>query len=214
MVTSQHLSCIQQEETSLTPSYALDLETLEISREPWRKILICDLEATCWRPDEKPQDAESEIIEIGWAWFEYPRLVPGSGTVTPGSSIAVKPSGQVSEYCTDLTGLSSEILSDAPVFADVLNYVPQLRRGDMWASFGMYDYWMLRTSCNDIGEKMPFGTLHINIKSLFHALYGGKKVAGLHKALASLNMDFIGKQHTAGDDALNAARVLKRLLSS
>jgi len=129
--------------------------------------------------------------------------------------MAVKPNHPLSEYCTELTGLDNDMLSDALSLEGVLDMsiIPQLHRGELWASFGMYDYWMLRKSCEAIGAKMPFSTLHLNIKALYHALCGGKKPAGLFRALIGLNMDFIGKQHTANDDALNAARVLKRLLS-
>lgn len=180
------------------------------------KIIVVDLEATCWDEDTAAGIAEkgtqeAEIIEFGVAAY-----YPASGNISPPKSIYVRPtSSKVSEYCTGLTGLTWDYLkTNAIPFEGGLNrlrkeFGPKHR---VMASWGNYDWYMISHQCLREDLPFPFGRSHINIKELHAVKRKLEKALGLEAALAVEDMEFIGKPHCGADDAFNAARILKKLL--
>jgi len=180
------------------------------------KIIVVDLEATCWDEDTdagkaEKGDQEAEIIEFGVAAY-----YPASGTISSPKSIYIRPTtSKISQYCTDLTGITWDSLrKDGLTFASGLNrlrkeFGPKHR---VMAAWGNYDWYMISHQCLREDVQFPFGKSHINIKELYTIKRKLEKGLGLEAALAVEGMEFIGRPHCGADDAFNAARILKKLL--
>ena len=173
------------------------------------KILVVDLEATCWE-SEPPNGESSEIIEIGLCVLD---VATGERTDTQG--ILVKPErSALSDYCQKLTTITPDMLTGAPSFAEacalLVERFDSTRR--TWASYGDFDRIKLMQQCEDWGVPYPFGRSHINVKNLFALQQGLSKEVGLQEATALIGLLFEGTIHRGVDDAWNIAAVLNRVL--
>lgn len=173
------------------------------------KILVIDVEATCWDGDP-PAGQTSEIIEIGLCVLD---VITGE-RATP-QAIMVKPQrSTLSEYCIQLTTITPEMLADGISFSEAC----ELLRGEYrahqrtWASYGDYDRLQFLKQCEEWGIPYPFGRTHINVKNLLAVQLGLKKEVGLQRGTSLLGLTFEGSIHRGVDDAWNIAAVLERVL--
>lgn len=176
------------------------------------KILVVDLEATCWeRRDQTRQYAE--IIEIGCVILE--NAPDKQWEIVDKFGILVSPrNSAVSPYCEELTGITQKALDDNGIELSSALDIIKDTRCMVWASWGMWDYDILKKEClyKDIKmwEMLPIA--HLNAKALYSAYFvKGKK--GLATACGELNMPFVGKQHRGADDAENVALILRKILN-
>jgi inhibitor of KinA sporulation pathway (predicted exonuclease) len=177
-------------------------------------VLVVDLEATCWESNgTKPADERHEIIEVGWAMLDVP-----SNTLVRTGTILVKPiHSRVSEFCTQLTTITQEMVDAEGV---TLKEAFDLLVGELgsksvsWASYGEYDKNMVRRQCRFFGLEYPFGETHTNVKTLFKELYRGHRGNyGMTSAYqAMFGTPSAGTHHRGGDDARNIAVMLGALL--
>ena len=172
-------------------------------------IIVVDLEATCWAPDEPAGD--SEIIQIGSCCLDVRNL-----SIHDSSSIYIRPTrSSVSEFCTALTGLTWEFLRvngipfDGAINTFKKRYGPKHR---IWATWGNWDRWKLGDDCSIANVPFPCGASHINIKELHAVKRKLPRSLGLGSALRHEGLSFEGKEHNGEDDAINAARVMQRIL--
>lgn len=170
------------------------------------KIIIIDLEATCWQGIQ-PKDQVSEIIEIGICVLDIP-----TGTISKNKGILVKPAkSKVSQFCTELTTITQEMLDkDGIPFQEAC----QLLRTEYdayqytWASYGAYDLRMLKNQCKIRNVDYPLSQDHINVKELFTQVKGLNKKVGMKGALHILDLPLEGTHHRGVDDAKNIAKIL------
>jgi len=174
------------------------------------RILVVDLEATCWER-EPPAGMQSDIIEVGWAVLE---TVPGGDyEILDAHSTLIKPlRSTVSQYCEELTGISHKAVEDCDTTLEVAIEMMKDSQATCWASWGDYDYLKLIEQTNALGIKLDMPRAHLNAKALFSAFYRRRRM-GLGKALKELGMVFEGKPHRAKDDAVNTAKILARILN-
>ena len=174
------------------------------------KVLVIDLESTCW--EGAPPDGQvSEIIEIGIAVVDVATLTRGEKR-----SILVKPvKSQVSEFCTRLTTLTADHLKDAGTLADAAKVLKKefASQNRLWASWGDYDRRQFERVCREFGVGYPFGTGHLNVKTLFAIAHSLDREVGLDTAYQRLGLTMEGTHHRGADDAWNIAEVLCRLLA-
>lgn len=177
-------------------------------------INVIDLECTCWRDSGPPRGQQQEIIEIGIAVFNANTL-----TLADTESILLKPEhSEVSEFCTELTTITADMLEDGVTFAEACqslrsNYDSKNRT---WASWGDFDRRMFQRQCGQYAwgdVNYPFGPTHLNVKNLYALRHKLKREVGMEKALDQLGMELTGTHHRGVDDAWNIARILKGLLS-
>lgn len=159
------------------------------------RVLYFDLELTCWHPDEGIT-LPPEIIQIGLVEVETKTL-----TITREGNYYVKPvwSG-VGEYCTELTGITHELLNEkGHPLNEVLNTINKL-----WApSTKMAFAW---------GGDALLGFNDVDL-SVIHAMYTvSSKNVSLVDALAQFGEVFLGRQHNALDDARNLATLHRMML--
>lgn len=175
------------------------------------KIIIIDLEATCWQGKEKETNV-SEIIEIGICVLDTK-----TGEITQNEGILIKPiQSTVSEYCTNLTTLTQEQLDKEGItFQEACNILQTKYNAKefTWASFGGYDYRQLKKECKSNNIDFPVSENHINVKELLAKKKNIKKV-GMSKALRILDIPLEGTHHRGKDDARNIAKILNWILNN
>ena len=170
------------------------------------KILVIDLEATCWQ-GVQPKDQVSEIIEIGICVLDI-----NTGNISKNKGILVKPTkSRISQFCTELTTITQEMLDEDGIsFPDAC----KLLRTEYdayqytWASYGVYDLKMLKNQCQIRNIDYPLSQNHINVKELFSEVKGLNKKVGMNGALHILGLPLEGTHHRGVDDAKNIAKIL------
>jgi inhibitor of KinA sporulation pathway (predicted exonuclease) len=173
------------------------------------KLLIIDLEATCWEGDP-PEGQASEIIEIGLCVLDV-----ATGEREEPQGLLIKPQrSTLSDFCIQLTTITPEMLAGGMDFVDACTLLQETydSRWRTWVSFGDYDRMMFQKQCADRGIPYPFGSSHINAKNLFALQQGLKREVGLTRAMKILDLPFEGTLHRGVDDAWNIATVLNRVL--
>jgi inhibitor of KinA sporulation pathway (predicted exonuclease) len=173
------------------------------------KILVIDVEATCWEGDP-PAGQTSEIIEIGLCVLDVTR-----GERSAPRAIMVKPQrSTLSEFCIQLTTITPEMLADGLSFTEACALLRDEYRSHQrtWASYGDYDRLQFSKQCEQWGISYPFGPSHINVKNLLALQLGLKKEVGLQHGCGLLGLTFEGTIHRGIDDAWNIAAVLEWVL--
>ncbi len=180
------------------------------------RILVIDVEATCWESDPPPGQT-SEIIEIGLCVLDVPTL-----TRIEQRTILVRPVGStVSAYCTQLTTLTQADVDRGVSLAEACRILTQEHQtpARLWASYGDYDRKQFERNCAEFGIPYPFGPTHLNVKTLAAVVNGRSREVGMSEALkrlaaAAARLPLEGTHHQGGDDAWNIAAILSRVLRS
>lgn len=163
---------------------------------------VIDVEATCW-DGEPPPGAVSEIIEIGLTVVDLAR-----GERVARHRILVRPTrSQVSDFCTELTGLTQAEVDQGVDFADACKLLAAEHHAGprAWASWGDYDRHQFNRQCRATGTTYPFGSRHINVKTLFTQAHGLAKRPGMVEALQIAGLPLEGRHHCGEHDSWNIA---------
>lgn len=188
-----------------------------------KRVIVVDVEATCWETREEQGSKPNEIIEIGAC-----ELNVKTGEITNRTSILVKPEfTTVSPFCTKLTGWTQkEVEEEGITIILALDEFERIYKTDevtVWGSYGEYDKQMLSSKTKkglalypdmkNMTNPFDYMRSHINIKTLFGLRYKLAKEMGLERALRHVNESLEGKHHNGADDAYNIAKILKKVLS-
>jgi inhibitor of KinA sporulation pathway (predicted exonuclease) len=169
---------------------------------------VVDVEATCWT-GEPPPGQVSEIIEIGLTTIDL-----GSGERSGRYRLLVRPSlSTVSEFCTELTGLTQDEVDSGISFAEACRTLAAEYQAPSrpWASWGDYDRRQFLRQCEATGTEYPFGSVHVNAKAVFTQARGLRKQPGMAAALQIEGLPLEGRHHRGEDDAWNIAALVLRL---
>lgn len=176
------------------------------------KILVVDIEATCWEGNP-PENMQSDIIEVGICLLDV-----ASGEISDNRGILVKPErSTISSFCTELTTITPEMVEKEGVsFKEACailrkEYGAQQRA---WASFGAYDIKQFQRQCAEAGIGYPFGPSHLNVKTLFALKQKLGREDGMAGALERLSIPLEGTHHRGIDDAKNIAKILYWILNN
>lgn len=176
------------------------------------KIVVVDLEATCWERDTDFQRKTSEIIEIGIC-----NLHSKTGEITDKRSIYIKPiKAEISTFCTKLTGITPELVEEKGIgFIEAMDLLDKEYKatGFVWASYGAYDFNQLEKQCKEYGIKNPLGTSHLNVKNLIAFKLKLENAVGMDRALKLINEPLEGSHHCGADDAYNTAKLLRYIFA-
>ncbi|MFD9736222.1 exonuclease domain-containing protein [Umezawaea sp. NPDC059074] len=168
------------------------------------RVLVVDVEATCWA-GEPPAGQVSEIIEIGVCELDVE-----SGERVGKHSVLVRPErSTVSEFCTSLTTLTAEQVAGGVTYAEACRLLRKDfgSRDRVWASYGDYD----RKQFERQGS-YPFGPRHVNVKTLFALTRRLPREVGLDAALKIAGLPLEGTHHRGDDDAWNIAALFSGML--
>lgn len=172
------------------------------------RILVFDLECACWlgRP---PHGLRADIIEIGLCVLDM-----STTGITDRKSILIKPANAViSSFCTELTGITQEMLDgDGVTFKEAMAMMKEsIGTVTSSASWGKFDAYALRSDCVYYGVEFPLSK-HLNAQKTFKSKLKHKNETSVAGALAHFGRTFDGRQHRAGDDAYNTALILSEIL--
>lgn len=176
------------------------------------KILVVDLEATCWEKGVEPPGEKKEIIQIGWAWLDLATLA-----VSEKGQVLVKPQqSKISEYCVNLTGITPKMAKRGIPYQHACKHLIKTLGGRSrpWAAWGG-DKKMLDEQCAAMQAEFPFSDAHINLQ-LVMAVFSGEKHPrpGFEKVMAKLGLEPCGPPHRADNDAWDTAVVLSKMIES
>jgi len=166
---------------------------------------VVDVEATCWA-DEVPAGMANEIIEIGLTVVDLAR-----GERVGRHGILVKPArSTVSEFCTELTGLTQHQVDQGLGFAEACRLLAAEHSSGKraWASWGDYDHKQFAAQCQATNTEYPFGHRHVNAKKVFTEARGLRKRPGMAQALEIAGLPLDGRHHRGEDDAWNIAAII------
>lgn len=175
------------------------------------RILVVDVEATCW-DGAVPEGQTSDIIEIGLTVLDVP-----TATRLDRVGILVRPQrSAVSAFCTELTTLTQRDVDGGVAFAEACEVLRTEYRAHerVWASWGEYDRQMFERQCADLDVRYPFGSRHLNVKTLFALAHGLPRELGMAAGLAHAGRRLEGTHHRGVDDAWNIAGLLADLFGS
>jgi inhibitor of KinA sporulation pathway (predicted exonuclease) len=175
-----------------------------------RFLNVVDVEATCWS-GEPPPGQPFEIIEVGLTVVdlaERRRVAKHRFLVRPERSV-------VSEFCTELTGLTQAEVDTGLSFEEVCRLLTDEHRADsrVWASWGDYDRKQFDRQCRSTDVAYPFGSRHVNAKAVFGKARGWSKGAGMHRALEVAGLPLEGRHHCGADDAWNIGALILGLVT-
>ena len=174
------------------------------------KILVIDVEATCWDNGDPAKQPINDIIEIGVTPIDITQDRPVMGE---SESIIVLPTAtEISPFCTQLTTLTAEFVkANGRSFKDAIEYLRTKYHTDSlstdWASWGDYDRHAFERQCQRENVAYPFAdNSHSNIKALFSQKYGFR--CGMDSALKKMGIILEGTHHRGIDDSRNIAKIL------
>lgn len=171
------------------------------------KLIVVDLECTCWT---EPIHKTGEITEIGICLVDIKNK-----TIERSDGYYVRPLDlDISPFCTELTGITKELLVEKGRYLEeVLNTIQKEYpiKSQPWASWGDFDRICMQNECKDKGIEYPFSKTHFNLKMLHAIKTNQKRGLGMAKALRSYGMPLIGRHHSGKDDAYNTALLSLKL---
>ena len=173
-----------------------------------RRIVVVDVEATCWKKGVFSR--KKETIEIGAVLL----LIDGATSKWPEFQTFVRPLRlpRLSSFCRELTGITQENVDAAPTFPEALTlflkWSPSLERVVL-ATWSRYDVWQLDLDLEAHGlPKLEIPVL--DVKKLAARLLGAKSFEQTARELAP---DAVAMpSHRGLADARRTALILSRLL--
>lgn len=175
------------------------------------KIIVIDIEATCWETQEETLLNQREIIEIGIC-----KLIVSTGQIENKQSFYIQPeASEVSDFCTRLTGITKEKLEkEGTTLRKALKKINSKYSAKYrtYAGYGEFDKEIIELECKAKAIDNPFRNDYLNIKTLFSLTHLQEQPLGLLKELELVGIPFEGKNHSGADDAYNAAKLLYRIL--
>jgi inhibitor of KinA sporulation pathway (predicted exonuclease) len=177
------------------------------------KIIVIDIEATCWETKEETLLNSREIIEIGIC-----KLILSTGQIENKQSFYIQPEvSEVSDFCTRLTGITKEKLEkEGTTLQKALKKInaKYSAKYRIYAGYGEFDKEIIEAECKAKAIENPFRNDYLNIKTLFSLVHSQEKSLGLLKELEIVGIPFEGNNHSGADDAYNAAKLLHSILKS
>lgn len=175
------------------------------------QFVVIDFEATC---DEPYNPDPQEIIE-------FPAVVVDLEGESDRKEFHtyVRPIAhpQLTNFCTNLTGIRQHQVDRSPTFPDVLaqfeNWWRTIVRNDaLMVTCGDWDLGsLLPRQCDQHRLPVPeWANRWANLKHVFSSQSSGR--ATLTEMAASLGVSLVGRLHSGIDDARNVAQVLRCLL--
>jgi inhibitor of KinA sporulation pathway (predicted exonuclease) len=176
------------------------------------RILVVDIEATCWENNATPPGEINEIIEIGVCLLDTHTFEPSDVR----SIFVIPEHSTISPFCTQLT-----TITQAMIDAEGISFSEACRlleteyesRNRLWSSWGNYDKRIFHEQCKTMEVGYPFSDHHVNIKKIFTKLEKEKSLLGMPQALEKLGLTLEGTHHRGADDAWNIARIFGALLA-
>lgn len=193
--------------------YQARISTLSPMHHEPALLNVIDVEATCW-DGQPPPGSVNEIIEIGLTVVDV-----SAGRRVSRHRLLVRPvRSKVSDFCTELTGLTQAEVERGVSFAEACRIlVEEYGAGERpWTSWGEYDRRQFARQSQADGVAYPFGypteRTHTNAKAVFTEAHGLRRKPGMAHALQIAGLPLEGRHHRGEDDAWNIAALVLALV--
>ncbi len=161
------------------------------------KFAVIDFETT-------GSGSEDEAIQVGLVLIDEDRIVDRYSSF-------IRPHKEIPPFIEQLTGISNEMVSDAPLLEDVLvEMIPHLQDRILVAHNVGFDLQFLQRSLQQEGY-LPFAGRTLDTLDLLRMLFWGLGSLQLSMASAALGIQH-ERPHQADSDAEATARLLLRCL--
>ena len=173
-----------------------------------RRIVVIDVEATCWKKGVFSR--KKETIEIGAVQL----LLDRAPSTWPEFQTFVRPRRypRLSSFCRELTGITQESVDAAPAFPEALrlflDWSQPLKRVVL-ATWSRYDLWQIVLDLEAHGLA-KFDIPFLDVKKLAAQIVGSKSLEATARELAPDGVAL--PRHSAVADARRTALILSRLL--
>lgn len=181
------------------------------------KIVVLAGTFTTWERDQKPVDAFHELIAAGIALIDNRNF---SIEKEPEYFLIKPETCQVSNYCTQKTGISNDMVQkDGVTFKEFTECIQDEfeTNARSWATFGDYTRTVVSRQARkkDIWDaQYPFSERHFNIKGFFALPFAQNADYNLTRSLEHLGQNFVGESTNPADIAYNTARLFASMLKS
>ena len=190
------------------------------SRQIYDYILVLDFEATCDDKEKISQEIiEFPILMVDTKFFEIQS--------TFHQYVEPQINKKLSEFCTNLTGITNDMVTGKPNLAQTIELVDkwikshpelkeyqgnQLKRNFTFLTCGDWDLKeMLPNQCQKLNITYPeYLKSWINVKKAYFKSIGTYP-KGLTTMLEDLNLKLDGRHHSGIDDCKNIAKIVKEL---
>ena len=162
-----------------------------------RKYAVVDIEAT------GGTQKVDRIIEIGIV------LIDGD-IITSTYSTLVNPGISIPPFITKLTGISQQLVADAPKFHEIAKTIVEMTEGRSLVAHNVsFDYRILREEFNRLGYEFKSDTLCT--ARLSRQYFPELEKYNLKSVAQAFNLS-IADRHRAADDAMAAAQIMLKIL--
>jgi len=172
------------------------------------KALYLDLEMACWE-GKPPTGQSNRIIQIGIIEADLESL-----KILREDRLYIASGCEISKYCTQLTGITSEQISSSGIpFSNAINrilklYAPLNKATMVWGD----DAVALSAECDSDSIRNPFRNV-IDFGVTFRQALGTNNNYSLSDALNAVGLEFVGRKHDGLCDAQNLWRLHKELIT-
>lgn len=188
------------------------------SKQKFKHFLVLDFEANC----ENGKKIEPQEI------IEFPCLLVDAQSfqVVDTFHKYIKPVGhpQITAFCTELTGITQDMLESCPAWSEVLSqFVTWYQNNNLtpetatFATCGLWDFaTCLPGQCSFSGTTIPTmldvsqSGAFVNVKFSYQK-HMGKYGKGITEMQKELGLEFEGKLHSGIDDCRNILKIMQVL---
>ena len=174
-------------------------------------IMVVDFEATCGPGVSK---TAAEIIEVGAILYSFQDDLTNVEAPTFHRYIKPQIVSTLTRFCIRLTGITQEQVNNGVSFTTmVLEWIEFLSENDCTASEVLFAAWtefdikQLRREVTRSNITLEFPH-SIDLQKAYKTTQKDGSIKSVAKALAEQNLEFVGREHSAIDDAHNTARLL------
>lgn len=174
------------------------------------KIIITDLEMTCWDNEEERNGQPREIIEIGIIEVDTKDL-----SISRKRQLFIKPKfSDISNYCTQLTGIThKKSKSHGLDFPKACRILESKYGTKNKLIFGWGEDNFALQQCSELhGVDNPISGNYVNLSAVYSLFNKTNEKINLKKACELEGIEWEGQEHSGLDDALNTAKLLIKMI--
>ena len=162
---------------------------------------VVDIEAT------GGNHIKGKVIEVAIYIYDGKKVIKEYSTL-------VNPEVKIDWYVAKLTGITNDMVKDAPVFADVAKNINDILKGQIFVAHDVdFDYMFLKTELKRVG--FDLNEPKVCTIKLSSRVYPEAESYSLGKLCKTLDIHIPeADRHRAGGDALATSKLLGLLLSS
>lgn len=166
----------------------------------WNEVLIVSLKTTS-------HQSKKEIIEFGIGEFSIK-----DRRLTEKMSVFVKPqASKLTDFCSNMTGVTASDLSDAVSFFDLYEFVSTNfdSKNLPWVSYGNFAETVLKRQCADNSLDFLMSERFLNLRHFFSFLNNSEEM-NIQNTLAEMGVCAGGS--SCEDEIYNCAIIMKKML--